>query len=95
MKIEKIMKSPSNIEIIQKINELTEHSTNADVMAWNGYVSTENDLKKIVNPEKGDVYFVTNIGYSFIYTGVEWDPLTPVVDITMPIDKDMKNLWKA
>lgn len=95
MKIEKITKSPSNIEIIQKINELADHSTNVDVMAWNGYVSTEDDLKKIENPEKGDVYFVTSIGYSFIYTGVEWDPLTPVIDITMPIDEDMKNLWKA
>lgn len=95
MKIKKIIKSPSNIEIIQKINELADHSTNADVMAWNGYVSTEDDLKKIENPEKGDVYFVISVGYSFIYTGVEWDSLTPVIDITMPIDEDMKNLWKA
>lgn len=95
MKIEKIIKSPSNIKIIQKINELADHSTNVDVMAWNGYVSTEEDLKKIVNPEKGDVYFITGIGYSFIYTGVEWNPLTPVIETTMPTDEELKNLWKV
>lgn len=93
MKIEKITKSPSNIEIIQKINELADHSTNSDVMAWNGYVSTEEDLKEIANPEKGNVYFVTSIGYCFVYTGVEWDPLTPVIEMTMPSDDQLKNLW--
>jgi hypothetical protein len=46
MKIEKITKSPSNIEIIQKINELADHSTNADVISWHGYISTEEELKK-------------------------------------------------
>ena len=95
MKITKITKSPSNVEVIKKINELADHSTASDVMAWNGYVSTEEDLKKITNPEKGDVYFVTGIGYSFVYTGVEWDPLTPVTNVTIPTDNELKNLWKV
>ena len=95
MKIEKITKSPSNIEIIQKINELVDHSTDTDVISWHGYISTEEELKKIANPEKGDVYFVTSIGYSFVYTGVEWDPFAPIIEMTMPSDDQLKNLWKA
>ena len=93
MKIEKIIKSPSNIKIIQKINELADHSTNVDVMAWNGYVSTEEDLKKIANPEKGDVYFVTKIGYGFIYTGTEWSTFAPILDIVIPTDDELQKMW--
>ena len=95
MKIEKITKSPSNIEIIQKINELVDHSTDTDVISWHGYISTEEELKKIANLEKGDVYFVTSIGYSFVYTGVEWDPFAPIIEMTMPSDDQLKKLWKA
>ena len=93
MKIEKITKSPSNIEIIQKINELAEHSTDADIVAWHGYVSTKEDLKKIANPEKGDVYFVTKIGYGFIYTGVEWTTFAPILDIIIPTDDELQKMW--
>lgn len=93
MKIEKITKSPSNIEIIQKINELAEHSTDADIVAWHGYVSTEEDLKKIANPEKGDVYFVTEIGYGFIYTGVEWITFAPILDVIIPTDDELQKMW--
>lgn len=93
MKIEKIIKSPSNIKIIQKINELVDHSTNVDVIAWNGYVSTEEDLKKIANPEKGDVYFVTKIGYGFIYTGTEWSTFAPILDIVIPTDDELQKMW--
>lgn len=94
MKIEKIIKSPSNIEIIQKINELTDHSTNANVISWHGYISTEEELKKIANPEKGDVYFITSIGYCFVYTGVEWDPFAPIIEMTIPGDNQLRNLWR-
>ncbi len=94
MKIKKIIKSPSNIEIIQKINELADHSTDTDVISWHGYISTEAELKKITNAEKGDVYFVTSIGYSFVYTGVEWDPFAPIIEMTMPSDDQLKNLWE-
>lgn len=94
MKIEKIIKSPSNIEIIQKINELTDHSTNANVISWHGYISTEAELKKITNAEKGDVYFITSIGYCFIYTGVEWDPFAPIIETTIPSDDQLRNLWR-
>lgn len=94
MKIEKIIKSPSNIEIIQKINELTDHSTNANVISWHGYISTEEELKKIANPEKGDVYFITSIGYCFVYTGVEWDPFAPIIEMTIPDDNQLRNLWR-
>lgn len=93
MKIEKITKSPSNIEIIQKINELAEHSTDADIVAWHGYVSTEEDLKKISNPEKGDVYFVTEIGYGFIYTGAEWNTFAPILDVIIPNDDELQKMW--
>lgn len=93
MKIEKITKSPSNIEIIQKINELAEHSTDADIVAWHGYVSTEEDLKKIANPEKGDVYFVTEIGYGFIYTGVEWNTFAPILNVIIPTDDELQKMW--
>lgn len=93
MKIEKIIKSPSNIEIIQKINELTDHSTNANVISWHGYISTEEELKKIANPEKGDVYFITSVGYCFVYTGVEWDPFAPIIEMTIPSDDQLRNLW--
>ena len=93
MKIEKITKSPSNIEIIQKINELAEHSTDADIVAWHGYVSTEEDLKKIANHEKGDVYFVTGIGYGFIYTGAEWNTFAPILDVIIPTDDELQKMW--
>lgn len=97
MKIDKILNAPTFIQIIKKINEIIDflNATTGDIVVTihKELIATEDDLRLVSNPENGDLYFVSDTGYAYVYIDSVWRTLAPIIDIKIPTDTQMQSMW--